>query len=101
MTKLDYLTILSLQRDKLKSQYEKPGWNKWALLGGIASLIWLFLLEFETSKTIPLDAITILIIFVFIQQIIAIPLIPMNTFLKKKGNKYINFKLYTLYQFHS
>lgn len=43
MTKKDILVILYSERNRLMSLYTRPGWTTWALVGAIASLLWLFL----------------------------------------------------------
>lgn len=50
MEKLELLNIASLQRQKLKGEYEKPGWNIWALSGAFASAIWLFISFLEEKQ---------------------------------------------------
>ncbi|MBR1878282.1 MAG: hypothetical protein IJ814_04655 [Paludibacteraceae bacterium] len=43
MTKKDILDILYAERNRLTSIYTRPGWTTWALIGAIASLIWILL----------------------------------------------------------
>lgn len=42
-SKKDILDILYAERNRLLSMYTRPGWTTWALVGAIASLVWLFL----------------------------------------------------------
>lgn len=43
MTQNEAIEILLIYKERLKNEYEKPGWNKWALFGALSSLIWLML----------------------------------------------------------
>lgn len=43
MNKKEILDILYSERNRLMSMYTRPGWTTWALVGAIASLLWLFL----------------------------------------------------------
>jgi len=48
--------LLDSEIAHLRSEHQRPGWTRWALIGGIASVIWLILSEieqglFETSST--------------------------------------------------
>lgn len=50
MTKKEILDILYSERNRLMSMYTRPGWTTWALVGAIASLLWIMLdLYFRTS----------------------------------------------------
>lgn len=50
MTKKEILDILYSERNRLMSMYTRPGWTTWALVGAIASLLWIMLdLYFRAS----------------------------------------------------
>lgn len=65
MTKAEFLSVLSLYRERFKSKYEKPGWNKWALFGAFASLIWIFI-SLNEKKNVNYNAVLPLLIFMII-----------------------------------
>lgn len=43
MSKNEIIDMLNVYRTRLKEDYEKPGWNIWALCGALSSLVWLFI----------------------------------------------------------
>ena len=50
MTKKEILDVLYSERNRLMSMYTRPGWTTWALVGAIASLLWIMLdLYFRAS----------------------------------------------------
>ena len=50
MNKKEILDVLYSERNRLMSMYTRPGWTTWALVGAIASLLWIMLdLYFRTS----------------------------------------------------
>lgn len=50
MIKKEILDVLYSERNRLMSMYTRPGWTTWALVGAIASLLWIMLdLYFRTS----------------------------------------------------
>src|SRR4051812_9657062 len=66
----EVLNILSTYRDRLKSQYEKPGWNKWALFAAFASLVWLLFGLMEENKIETDGAFKLLIALIFLENLI-------------------------------
>ena len=57
MTKKDILDILYAERNRLLSVYTRPGWSTWALIGAIASLVWILidLYPFSWKYGIPIS----------------------------------------------
>lgn len=46
----EILNVLNLEITHIQDEYRRPGWTLWALLGGLATTIWLFLDEIEKTK---------------------------------------------------
>ncbi|HEY5534241.1 MAG TPA: hypothetical protein VIL99_04775 [Ignavibacteria bacterium] len=70
MTLNETLDILNIYRNRLKSQYEKPGWNKWALFGALASLIWILISLKSENNLETKDSFKLLIVLIFSETII-------------------------------
>jgi len=48
---IDRLTeLLDSEIEHICSEYERPGWTRWALLGGIASIVWLIVDRVEQGS---------------------------------------------------
>lgn len=83
MTLSETLNILNTYRDRLKSQYEKPGWNRWALFGAFASLIWILISLKSENNLETKDSFVLLIILILCENII-LQLPPLIKFASKK-----------------
>lgn len=81
MTKSDFLTILSIQSDRLKSEHARPGWSLWALLGALSSICWITLELHSTDKIEYNNSVLILLAVLMIE-----PLIPFIQGQLKWGN---------------
>ncbi len=57
------LDSIDFEINRIQSEQNRPGWTRWAILGSLATLVWLFLNELE-SKTITWLHVS-LIFFVF------------------------------------
>ncbi len=91
MTTNEVLDILTTYRDRLKNQYEKPGWNKWALFGAFASLIWLLINTRSENNLETVDSFKLLIVLILTETLLHQLQNAIN--LSSKGKtKYIEFK---------
>lgn len=91
MTINDTVDILNTYRDRLKAQYEKPGWNKWALFGALASLLWLLIDMLAESNLETKDSPKFLISLILFEMVIG----QFQATVNLSGNgktKYIEFK---------
>ena len=70
MTKIDFLTILSIQSDRLKSKHARPGWNLWALLGAFSSICWITLELHSKGKIEYHNSVLILLTVLMIEPLI-------------------------------
>lgn len=83
------LDILKTYRERLKSQYEKPGWNKWALFGALASLTWLLISLLSENEIETKDSIKLLIIIIFLENFVYQVYKFISNISKKSRTKYI------------
>lgn len=63
MEKSAILNLLYQERNRLFQKHQRPGWNLWATIGSLSTLIWIFLSLFETKPIEPKLVIPIFIIF--------------------------------------
>lgn len=92
MTTNETVDILTTYRERLKSQYEKPGWNKWALLGALASLTWLLITMREGNNLETKDSIKLLISVLLCETLFNQILAAFSLSSSKFKTKYIEFK---------
>ena len=59
MTKKEILDILYAERNRLMSVYTRPGWTSWALIGSIASLLWILFDIITTHSISALNSISV------------------------------------------
>ena len=93
MTKSEFLSILSIQSDRLKAEHEKPGWNIWALLGALSSVCWIILELYSKDKLEFHNSILMLIMVLILDPLISFiqaQFQPGNTRVK---DLYINLKV--------
>lgn len=88
MTKGEFLSILSIHKEKLKAEYEKPGWNIWVLYGALASLIWIIIDLYAKDVLEWKDSILILVAFVFIEPFASLLIKRLTGTNKKKTSAY-------------
>lgn len=53
MEKSVILNLLYQERNRLFQKHQRPGWNLWATIGSLSTLIWIFLSLFETKPIEP------------------------------------------------
>src|SRR5260370_28272671 len=46
----DMVKLLEFEIGHIRTEQSKPGWTKWALMGGLATTLWLLTLELEQKK---------------------------------------------------
>jgi hypothetical protein len=46
----EFIKFLDSEISSLRSEIQRPGWTTWAILGGIAALVWLLFSEIEIGK---------------------------------------------------
>ena len=62
MDKIDHLLkLLDFEIERLKSEDKQPGWTIWALLGSLATIIWLLLKQFPQNDLSWLNIFTLLL----------------------------------------
>lgn len=91
MTTNETVDILNTYRDRLKAQYEKPGWNKWALFGALASLLWLLIDISSENNLDTKDSFKLLIAFILLEMLVG----QFQVVIDLSGNlktKYVEFK---------
>ncbi|HRG01195.1 MAG TPA: hypothetical protein PKZ75_08770 [Bacteroidia bacterium] len=91
MTTNEVVGILTAYRDRLKAQYEKPGWNKWALFGAFASLVWLLINIRSENNLETVDSFKLLIVLILSETLFHQIQAAINLSSKTK-TKYIEFK---------
>jgi phosphate/sulfate permease len=45
----EFINFLNSEIDNLRTEIQRPGWTKWAIIGGLAVLVWLLLQEIEAG----------------------------------------------------
>lgn len=90
-TKAEVLSILTLHRDKLKSETERPGWNQWALYGALFSVIWIGFDLHQSDHFNYRDSIIILLGVIIIERFSSLlPFFERSTYRAEKRYKFIN-----------
>lgn len=68
-----FYDFLSSEINHLKDEMQRPGWTKWAIIGGLATLTWLTLNEFANNALINQNNISFIVIgSVFIYNFISL-----------------------------
>jgi hypothetical protein len=47
LTKSRFLDYLDTEIEQVQDEMSRPGWTRWAILGGLATISWLILQEWE------------------------------------------------------
>jgi hypothetical protein len=55
--------LLDSEIEHVRSEYERPGWTRWALLGGIASIVWLITNRIEQGTFNPTNVSILFLAF--------------------------------------
>jgi len=67
-----FYNFLSSEIDHLKNEIKKPGWTNWAIIGGLATLVWLTFNEFDNNALRIHNISFIIITSVFIHRLLSI-----------------------------
>ena len=63
--------LLNSEITFIRSEYERPGWTRWALLGGIASTIWLIMDRVEQDSFEVMNVMTLFLAFSLMLYVLA------------------------------
>ena len=60
----EHLTeLLNAEIDRIRAEESRPGWTMWALLGGLATILWLMVAELEKNTIDLLNVLFLLLLF--------------------------------------
>lgn len=62
----EFIAYLDSETDNLRSEIQRPGWTNWALLGSIATFLWLLLSQIEDVTFSPKHVCGILLVLTLI-----------------------------------
>jgi len=64
----EFYSYLDAEINNLRSDIQRPGWTKWAILGSVATLTWLLLLQIELGTYLVRNVIVLLLVFSLVIQ---------------------------------
>lgn len=89
MNRVELISVLGQQRSIIKSELESPGWNKWALVVGIASLFWIYF-ELHQNNLVDYNNAPILSVAAFWLSSVILPALSIKN--KQSSNSKIRYK---------
>lgn len=64
-----FLEYLNVEIEQCQEEIKKPGWTNWAIMAGLATIIWLLILEFEKQDYITDQIYLLFLVFSFLLSI--------------------------------